>query len=96
MEFENEVPPQENENEVNDGAGTVAQATAVPQSDRIKKRAKRIGRQGSKESVVVQGAGFTQAPRTWKNSRRPRNGHGRGLPKKGKHHVPFVLDHTYN
>ena len=28
-------------------------------------------------------SGFIHGPRSWKNSRRSRNGYGRGLPKKG-------------
>lgn len=54
--------------------------------DRVKRRAKRLNRQGSKEGVSanpVGGPGLLQTARRWKNSRRPRNGHGRGLPKKG-------------
>uniref|UniRef100_A0A6M2DD33 Programmed cell death protein 4 n=1 Tax=Xenopsylla cheopis TaxID=163159 RepID=A0A6M2DD33_XENCH len=48
--------------------------------ERVKRKAKRIVRQNSRENVAS-GAIFPQ--RSWKNSRRPRNGHGRGLPKKG-------------
>lgn len=65
---------------------------ATGSSERIKRRAKRISRQGSKESVTLSGTGLTQAPRTWKNSRRPRNGHGRGLPKKG---VVYLFVYVY-
>lgn len=46
-----------------------------------KRRPKKIGRQNSKENVVA--TGFVHGPRSWKNSRRSRNGYGRGLPKKG-------------
>lgn len=64
--------------------------------DRIKRRAKRIAvRQNSREalpngtgpvaSAVVNGitTAYFAPQRRWKNSRRSRNGHGRGLPKKG-------------
>ncbi|KAL1122659.1 hypothetical protein AAG570_002986 [Ranatra chinensis] len=49
---------------------------------RIKKKAKRIGRHPSKDGLP-NGANVVQAARNWKNNRRPRNGYGRGLPKKG-------------
>lgn len=45
-----------------------------------KRRTKKVGRQNSKENVA---SGFVHGPRSWKNSRRSRNGYGRGLPKKG-------------
>ncbi|XP_065169668.1 programmed cell death protein 4 [Atheta coriaria] len=49
-----------------------------------KRKLKKIARQNSKENVVANSAaGFIHAPRSWKNSRRSRNGFGRGLPKKG-------------
>lgn len=47
-----------------------------------KRKSKKIQRQLSKENVVV-ATGFIQGARSWKNSRRSRNGYGRGLPKKG-------------
>lgn len=46
-----------------------------------KRRSKKVTRQNSKENVVA--SGFVHGPRSWKNSRRSRNGYGRGLPKKG-------------
>lgn len=46
-----------------------------------KRRHKKINRQNSKENVVH--TNFIHGPRSWKNSRRSRNGFGRGLPKKG-------------
>jgi programmed cell death protein 4 len=45
------------------------------------RRAKKVHRQLSKDNVVA--SGFIHGPRSWKNSRRSRNGYGRGLPKKG-------------
>lgn len=52
---------------------------------RIKRRAKRVTRQSSQEAVP-NGAVSAQCAITkiLKNSRRPLNGYGRGLPKKGK------------
>lgn len=52
-----------------------------------KKRSKKIARQNSREGQPnhhVNGSlnGFIAPQRRWKNSRRSRNGHGRGLPKK--------------
>ncbi|XP_068625781.1 programmed cell death protein 4 [Battus philenor] len=59
------------------GAGDAASS----HSGRIKRKNKKYGRSNSKEAVGA----VTPLPkyRSWKNSRRPRNGHGRGLPKKG-------------
>lgn len=49
-----------------------------------KRKPKRVHRQNSKENVgAVAAGGFVHGPRSWKNSRRSRNGYGRGLPKKG-------------
>lgn len=68
------------------GAGDVSN-TITGVNGRVKRRAKRLTRQSSKEGANNQGAvggtGLVQNTRRWKNSRRPRNGHGRGLPKKG-------------
>lgn len=51
----------------------------------IKRKTKKIVRQNSREGLTtVNGLGTFVAPRRrWKNSRRSRNGYGRGLPKKG-------------
>lgn len=64
---------------VEGGAGVMA-PPAVPQPEGRRRRARKPLRQSSRE-----GAGAAPLPqhRSWKNSRRPRNGHGRGLPKKG-------------
>jgi len=62
--------------------------------DRVKRKAKRlIQRQNSRGETngatglaginSATGAGYIVPHRRWKNSRRSRNGHGRGLPKKG-------------
>jgi len=50
---------------------------------RVKRKAKRLTKQLSKEAVT-NGATLVQGTRLLKNSRRPRNGYGRGLPKKGE------------
>lgn len=55
---------------------------AASASDVVTKRKqKKLGRQNSKENSMA--GGFIHGPRSWKNSRRSRNGYGRGLPKKG-------------
>lgn len=62
--------------------------------ERIRRKAKRlIHRQGSRGETngtaavhtvpSMNGVSYIVPHRRWKNSRRPRNGHGRGLPKKG-------------
>lgn len=65
-----------------EGAANLAKKPAVPDA---KKRGKKIARQNSKEAAIgVSGApNFIAPQRRWKNSRRSRNGQGRGLPKKG-------------
>lgn len=45
------------------------------------RKGKKLNRQNSKENSMA--GGFIHGPRSWKNSRRSRNGYGRGLPKKG-------------
>ncbi|XP_049883386.1 programmed cell death protein 4 [Pectinophora gossypiella] len=54
---------------------------ATSHSERIRRKHKKYVRTNSKDGVSTP----TPLPkyRNWKNSRRPRNGHGRGLPKKG-------------
>ena len=47
---------------------------------RVKRRAKRLLKQHSKEATTDENIVHT---RHWKNSRKPRNGYKRGLPKKG-------------
>lgn len=60
---------------------------AVPLSDldKLKRKGKRLTKHGSRELVVVglPNPDFIAPHRRWKNSRRSRNGYGRGLPKKG-------------
>lgn len=79
---------------VDDQLAGVGNATAAAGSDhfksagdiaidqRVKKRAKRLLKQISKEGVP-NGTNVISVARSWKNTRRPRNGHARGLPKKG-------------
>ncbi|XP_045457025.1 programmed cell death protein 4 [Melitaea cinxia] len=66
------------EKQVADGAGDAA----TSHTEKLRRKHKKYARSNSKEgpSPVT-----TPLPkyRSWKNSRRPRNGHGRGLPKKG-------------
>lgn len=53
---------------------------------RKKSKAKRLTRQGSRDGVLNGAAAaitYVAPERRWKNSRRSRNGYGRGLPKKG-------------
>lgn len=57
-----------------------------PPGDISKRRgSKKLSRQNSRENAPLNGAlsSFVAPQRRWKNSRRSRNGHGRGLPKKG-------------
>lgn len=63
-------------------APQIASATSSDTSGVGRRKAKKIHRQNSKENAVAV-AGFIHGPRSWKNSRRSRNGFGRGLPKKG-------------
>ncbi|XP_026318461.1 programmed cell death protein 4 [Hyposmocoma kahamanoa] len=60
------------------GAGDAA----TSHSERLRRKNKKYVRSNSKDGGV---SAPTPLPkyRSWKNSRRPRNGHGRGLPKKG-------------
>lgn len=61
-----------------EGAGDAT--TSHP--ERLRRKNKKFNRSNSKEGPAPV---TTPLPkyRSWKNSRRPRNGHGRGLPKKG-------------
>lgn len=57
-----------------------------PPADVSKRRgSKKITRQNSRENAQLNGSlkSFVAPQRRWKNSRRSRNGNGRGLPKKG-------------
>lgn len=66
------------------GDGLMKKPTAIL-DDKQKKRVRKLSRSNSKEAVLgVAGTPNFVAPhRKWKNSRRSRNGYGRGLPKKG-------------
>lgn len=81
------------ENNTDDSGATNGNANAVnlikkpsPPSDGKRRGSKKIVRQNSREGLIhVNGAlnSFIAPQRRWKNSRRSRNGYGRGLPKKG-------------
>jgi programmed cell death protein 4 len=84
----NIVPDEDQNGVVNKVSGTAgAEGTisvdSVCVEHRVKRKAKRQIKQLSKE-VVTNGATVLQGTRLLKNSRRPRNGYGRGLPKKGE------------
>uniref|UniRef100_A0A182QIS6 Programmed cell death protein 4 n=1 Tax=Anopheles farauti TaxID=69004 RepID=A0A182QIS6_9DIPT len=66
-------------------AGELMKKPAGPLDDKLKKRVRKLSRSNSKDGVLgVAGTPNFVAPhRKWKNSRRSRNGFGRGLPKKG-------------
>ncbi|XP_041968663.1 programmed cell death protein 4 [Aricia agestis] len=55
-------------------------ATSHP--DKLRRKGKKFSRSNSKEGPSPVSTPLPKY-RSWKNSRRPRNGHGRGLPKKG-------------
>lgn len=67
------------------GDDTLMKKPAAPLDDKLKKRVRKLSRSNSKDGVLgVAGTPNFVAPhRKWKNSRRSRNGYGRGLPKKG-------------
>lgn len=65
---------------VDQGAGDAA----TSHSERLRRKNKKYARTNSKEGVSTSTPTPLPKYRSWKNSRRPRNGHGRGLPKKGK------------
>jgi hypothetical protein len=83
---------------VEEGDGTPAAGSASAVDERITRRAKRpskylvkhLSKEGSSSPNAGQNGGaegtslIVNGIRTAKNLRRPRNGYGRGLPKKGK------------
>jgi hypothetical protein len=92
--FENGLADQErNGNGETAGGDEAAQANGtvmMPSASvdqRIKKKARRITKQNSKESSPNGLIAAPQQPRYFKNSRRSRAGYGRGLPKKGENEV---------
>lgn len=68
------------------GAGDAA----TPHSERLRRKSKKFSRTNSKEGDSTPPTPLPKY-RSWKNSRRPRNGHGRGLPKKGTVPTLFSL-----
>lgn len=80
IETEQELDMIESESkEESEKVPELASANAEGSSGRRKH--KKINRQNSKENVAS--SNIVHGPRSWKNSRRSRNGYGRGLPKKG-------------
>ncbi|ENN72393.1 programmed cell death protein 4 [Dendroctonus ponderosae] len=55
---------------------------SAPVEVATRRKSKKVHRQNSKENNANT-LSFIHKPRSWKNSRRSRNGYGRGLPKKG-------------
>ncbi|KAB0802895.1 hypothetical protein PPYR_05081 [Photinus pyralis] len=78
VDLEVEIEDNAEEKEVAEQNGEVS-TSSEPSS---KRKPRKLNRQHSKENPSVH-TGFIHGPRSWKNSRRSRNGHGRGLPKKG-------------
>lgn len=76
---ENVASDENDKSVVEGGAGD----SASSHTGRIKRKHRKYGRSNSKEAVGVVSTPLPKY-RSWKNCRRPRNGHGRGLPKKGK------------
>lgn len=80
---------------VDQGAGDAA----TSHSERLRRKNKKYARTNSKEGVSTSTPTPLPKYRSWKNSRRPRNGHGRGLPKKGKPILAantFIIIHIYS
>jgi hypothetical protein len=73
--------------------GTVMQPS-VSVDQRLKKKARRLTKQNSKESSPNGIVALPTPPRYFKNCRRSRGGYGRGLPKKGENAF-FYLDFLY-
>lgn len=75
-----------------DNASTNGASSMIsPIDQRIKKKGlRRLMKQNSKEASP-NGTAVVQATRHFKNTRRPRNGYGRGLPKKGKYDQKGIL-----
>lgn len=65
------------------GVGGAAAVMQDSPADRIKRKARRLTKGLSKE--VLNGTAPLPVSRYLKNSRKPRNGFGRGLPKKGRY-----------
>lgn len=82
---ENGANIEQNADENNDNAKKLVTTAGDDQS--TKRKTKKITRQNSREgqglSTITGLTNFVAPQRRWKNSRRSRNGYGRGLPKKG-------------
>jgi hypothetical protein len=64
---------------------------SVSVDQRIKKKARRLTKQNSKESSPNGIVALPTQPRYFKNCRRSRGGYGRGLPKKGENALILFL-----
>jgi len=62
--------------------------------DRIKRKAKRLTKLLAKD-VAIAGQTAMNTPRHLKNFRKPRNGFGRGLPKKGAHYFSLCYKNPF-
>lgn len=69
------------EKTIEENFSTKEPAVAAGGDVSTRRKQKKLNRQNSKENSMA--GGFIHGPRSWKNSRRSRNGYGRGLPKKG-------------
>lgn len=78
VDLEVEIEDNGKEKEVAEQNGEVSTSS----ESSSKRKPRKLNRQHSKENPSVHN-GFVHGPRSWKNSRRSHNGHGRGLPKKG-------------
>lgn len=83
MEAQNNLDIDESGDKMVDEGGKDSMGSPAGYSETIGKhrKHKKVSRQNSKENVST--PNFVHGPRSWKNSRRSRNGYGRGLPKKG-------------
>lgn len=70
-----------------EGAGDAAAAS----TGHLRRKNKKYMRTNSKDGVSTTATPIPKY-RSWKNSRRSRNGHGRGLPKKGNHKLFNLLE----
>lgn len=81
VEIDIDATQSEIDKAVDEELSTKTNQTSAAGDASVRRRSKKVHRQLSKENVAA--SGFIHGPRSWKNSRRSRNGFGRGLPKKG-------------
>lgn len=99
IDVEVEKGNEETKNETSGVPGASAKVD-VPVEERLKKRAHRPSKhlmkhlkesnQSPNHGNGVEGASGANGLRAAKNMRRPRNGYGRGLPKKGNFVLSFI------